>query len=613
MRSRSANEQEYKRYIDSLKSSTLTAFYTPASFAQAIAGALYGSGIRPYRILDPSAGTGAFADAFTFLSSVETVSFEADILTARVLSKLQAAPGRRVIGEGFQKAPADFNGHFDIVASNIPFGTTKIYDRAFDRSGDAARRQSLNAIHNYFFIKGVDMLREGGLLAYITSQGVLDAPTNEPIRRWLMEHCNLVSAVRLPNNLFSDFAGTEVGSDLIILQKNSAKKALNHTDEEAFIEAVPLPEGMTVNKIFTVSPDYRQVYTEKKLGKNLYGAPTYLYSHSGGVAGITEDMRRIIDHDIQKHRLDTELYHAGERPAVAQAQPAPAPAQTASVAVSEPSPAPAVTATAKPGQGALAGGIFDLFGQGDLFAQPPQPELSAEQRKSLELEERLRAEQDAERRRLEMEPRVFTGKVQPFYKNGSIVEQDGKYGHLKGIDSPVAMFHPLRLNMMQHFRAEAYIPLRDTYQTLHRLEARNEIEYKGLRKKLNALYRNFVTSVGDLNGKENAKFILMDATGREVLSLERFVDGQKVKADIFDKPVSFHPDTVSHVDTAVDALAASLNRYGRVDLLYMSGLCDIEPDLLPLELEGRIYYNPMMKTYEIADKFIAGNVVQKAE
>ena len=613
MRSRSANEQEYKRYIESLKSSTLTAFYTPASFAQAIAAALYGSGICPNRILDPSAGTGAFADAFTLPTSSETVCFEQDLLTARVLSKLQAAPGHRVIGEGFQKAPADFNGYFDVVASNIPFGTTKIYDRAFDKSGEAARRQSLNAVHNYFFVKGVDMLREGGLLAYITSQGVLDAPTNEPIRRWLMERCNLVSAVRLPNDLFSDFAGTEVGSDLIVLQKNSAKKGLNHSDEEAFIEIVPLPEGMSVNKIFTVSPEYRQVYTEKKLGKNLYGAPTYLYSHSGGIEGITQDVCRIIGHDVQKHHFDTELYNAGERPAVAHAQPAATSAEAEPLAVSEPSPAPAVTVAAKPAQASLAGGLFDLFGQGDLFAQPPQPELSAEQRKALELEERLRAEQDAERRRVEMEPRPFTGKMQPFYKNGTIVEQDGKYGHLKSVGTPVVMFHPLKLNLMQHYRAEAYIPLRDTYNQLYRLEARNETEYKGLRKKLNALYRNFVTSVGDLNGKENAKFILMDATGREILSLERFVEGKKIKADIFDKPVSFFPDQTTHELSALEALIASMNRYGKVNFSYMSGLCNIEPDLLPAELEGRIYYNPLVKEYEIADNFISGNVIRKAE
>lgn len=170
---------------------------------------------------------------------------------------------------------------------------------------------------------------------------------------------------------------------------------------------------------------------------------------------------------------------------------------------------------------------------------------------------------------------------------------------------------------MQQYRAEAYIPLRDTYQQLYRLEARNEKEYKGLRKKLNALYHRFATTIGDLNSKENAKFILMDATGREILSLERFdKNGKKTKADIFDMPVSYNLNEVTHVDTAQEALLASLNKLGKVgkvDLKYMADLSDIGEQELITELEGRIFYNPMVKAYEISDRFIAGNVVSKAE
>lgn len=167
---------------------------------------------------------------------------------------------------------------------------------------------------------------------------------------------------------------------------------------------------------------------------------------------------------------------------------------------------------------------------------------------------------------------------------------------------------------MQQYRAEAYIPLRDTYQQLYRLEARNEKEYKGLRKKLNALYHRFATTIGDLNSKENAKFILMDATGREILSLERFdKNGRKTKADIFDVPVSYNINEATHVDTAHEALLASLNKLGKVDLKYMADLSDIGEQELITELEGRIFYNPMVKKYEISDRFIAGNVVSKAE
>jgi hypothetical protein len=70
-----------------------------------------------------------------------------------------------------------------------------VFDNAFLKSGDNAKRQSTRAIHNYFFIKGVETLREGGLLAFITSQGVLNSPSNEPVRKWLMDNTNLISSV----------------------------------------------------------------------------------------------------------------------------------------------------------------------------------------------------------------------------------------------------------------------------------------------------------------------------------------------------------------------------------------------------------------------------------
>lgn len=94
-----------------------------------------------------------------------------------------------------------------------------VFDPSFTKSKSLVRQHAAKSLHNYFFLKGLDNIREGGILAFITSQGVLDSPANENIRYQLMQHSHLVSAIRLPNNLFTDGAGTEVGSDLIILKE----------------------------------------------------------------------------------------------------------------------------------------------------------------------------------------------------------------------------------------------------------------------------------------------------------------------------------------------------------------------------------------------------------
>lgn len=446
-----------------------------------------------------------------------------------------------------------------------------------------------------------------------------------------MQHCNLVSAVRLPNNLFSDEAGTEVGSDLIVLQKNSAKTTLTPA-EEKFIATFKRNGQIVTNSLFE-SPD-RIIHTEARQDTDPYGQPAMVYKHSDGAEGIARDLRRMLDQDIAT-RLDKALYlgHGPQPPAqqamvpgaVSEPQEQTVPAyepalerlslfETGSVFGDAVTPAEPVRAAkrskkaaAKETAAPLSGGLFDLF------AQAPQEELTSQQLAQNAERDRIRREEIEAKRRQETEPRPFTGKLQPFYRNGTIVEQNGQYGYLKNISGDKAMFHPLRLTTMQRYRAEAYIPLRDTYQQLYRLEARNEMEYKGLRKKLNNLYYRFATTIGDLNAKENAKFILTDATGREVLSLERFDKGKKIKADIFDVPVSYNLNEVTHVDTAHEALTASLNKHGKVDLKYMADLSDIGQEELVTELEGRIYYNPMVKEYEIADRFIAGNVVGKAE
>ena len=203
--------------------------------------------------------------------------------------------------------------------------------------------------------------------------------------------------------------------------------------------------------------------------------------------------------------------------------------------------------------------------------------------------------------------------MRPEYKNGSIVKSGEQYGYLRGLGTPEVQFHPLKLTVTQQYRAAYYIPVREAYDNLYNEEAGTETEQPELRKELNRQYDRFYRMFRELNGKDNAKFLLMDAGGREILSLERSVNSKIQKADIFSVPVSFNANEVTHVDTPQEALAASLNKFGEVNLEYMENLSEIDRQELLTQLDNRIFYNPMMKNYEIKDRFIAGNVVAKVE
>ena len=598
--------------------------------------------IRPERFLDPSAGTGMFIS--TLKDVPEIHCFEKDRLTGRILSSLY--PKSRVTIDGFQSIQPYYNGYFDMVSSNIPFGNIRIYDRDFDRSDDPVRKSSLAAVHNYFFFKGMDTLREGGILAYITTSGVMDSPQNRPVRDWLVNHANLVSTIRLPDNLFTD-AGTEVGSDLIVLQKNTRKSELTEK-ERNFIETRLISGSININNSYADLDHI--IHTSVSMGKNMYGQPAMNFIHEGGIGAISEHLRLLLVQDVGNH-LDRKLYEenlsrstvstalktgpevAPETTAVEHRQEmqeesllstkpyepmlnlfaAYADEEEAEVQMMESRPSPGRTASASRKRKGNEPEMFNLFSQENMYDEAvSQEEMTGEQAaaEAKWQERRLRFEEE---RKKETEPRPFTGEIRPEYKNGSLVKAGEQYGYLQGLGTPEVQFHPLRLTVTQQYRAAYYIPLREAYHNLYNAEAETETEQPELREELNRQYDRFHRMFRELNGKDNAKFLLLDAGGREMLSLERSVNGKIQKADIFTVPVSFNANEVTHVDTPQEALAASLNKFGEVNLEYMENLCDIGRQELLEQLEERIFYNPMMKSHEIKDRFIAGNVIAKAE
>lgn len=663
LKENSQDYKEYRRYVESMKSSVLTAFYTPPQVIDAVSSALRDSGINIDNFLEPSAGIGSFIHSFSENQQPKVTAYEKDLLTGKVLKQLYPESNIRI--SGFEEIPEKELNSYDVIASNIPFGDTSIFDLSYSRSKDNAKIQAARSIHNYFFLKGTDTLRDGGVLAFITSQGVLNSPANLAIREALMKEHKLVSAIRLPNNLFTEYAGTEVGSDLIILQKNIGKKSLSRR-EVIFCDTRTTSNGISTNAL--LDNPALVVHTKSYQGTNPYGKPTMIYEHEKGVDGIAVDLKRMLAEDFSVH-LDIGLYK-GERNDKAMTQIPVTP--TITPPVIEPLTVPAERSQQKVAPIVIQEtpkelkqlSIFDLFEnvdepvavlatpkkatqtqrqtakkqranvgrQTDLFSsamqQPYTPTVSksipngatATNGKKQEIIGDLFSQVNGNGQVAQPvpdtipEPALYSKEIQSFHRNDCLAIDNGWVGHLQEVDKndAKAIFHPLQLPPLQKARAEAYIAVRDTYIDLYQKEAVQQTEHKEERENLNRLYDAFIKRYGNLNSADNIKLIKTDSAGKEIPYLERVVGGVVHKADIFSRPVSFSTTTLA-TDNPDEALAASLNKYGSVDLDYMSEISSMAADVLKEHLHGRIFYNPLQSEYEIAERWIAGNVVEKAQ
>lgn len=661
LKENAASDKEYHRFVDSMRSSVLTAFYTPPVVIDAISSTLRDNEINIEKFLEPSAGIGSFIQSFSKDNLSNVSAYEKDLLTGKILKQLY--PESNIHIKGFEEIPESSRGKFDIIASNIPFGDTSVFDLSYSRSKDEAKIRAARSIHNYFFLKGTDMLRDGGILAFITSQGILNSAKNEPIRRKLMQDNNLVSAIRLPNNLFTDYAGTEVGSDLTILQKNTKKQSLSQV-EDLFCQSRLTEYQTPGNALFQDST--RIVYTDRRLDTDPYGQPALIYTHKDGIAGIVHDLKEMLSEDFGKH-LDLGLYK-GERNDVRIIQIPITPNITPSITDSESiQPVPQLLTTTTKIQESQQDlkqlSIFDLFEnvnestvalpkkgaqskrqtikkrsalivrQPDLFSGamqqsyiPPVLNRTANGSTSTagkdkgvigDLFSEINGNGQAQRPAIPNtipEPALYSKELQSFHRNDSLVIGNGWVGHLQEVDKneATAIFHPLQLLPLQKARAEAYIAIRDSYLDLYQKEAEFQYEHNNEREVLNHLYDAFVKRYGSLNSAENIKLIKTDSAGKEIPYLERMVGSVVHKADIFHRPVSFSTAILA-TDNPEEALAASLNKYGSVDMDYMSEISRMSIGTLKEALHGRIFYNPFQKNYEIAERWVGGNVVEKAQ
>lgn len=227
--------EEYNR----ARESTLTAFYTPKVVIDAIYESLSNLGFEKGNILEPSAGTGRFIGNLPEeMKESNFYGVELDRISGQIAKELY--PNANIQIKGFEETKFS-NNLFDVAIGNIPFGEFKVADREYERNNFL--------IHDYFFAKSLDKVRDGGIIAFITSSGTMDKKS-EDVRRYISERAEFLGAIRLPNTTFKGVAGTEVTSDIIFLKKRDRLLKL----DEDWIKLDKNEKDLIYNKYFVDNP-----------------------------------------------------------------------------------------------------------------------------------------------------------------------------------------------------------------------------------------------------------------------------------------------------------------------------------------------------------------------
>ena len=247
------------------RESTLTAFYTSPEVIHSMYRALERMGVTGGNILEPSMGVGAFfghkPSSFE-QNSAKLYGVELDDLTGRIAKQLYQKAKIQI--KGFEKAALPEN-FFDVALGNVPFGDFSVSDRQYDKLHFR--------IHDYFIAKTIDKVRTGGIIAFITTSGTLDKKSEE-VRKYIAARCDLIGAVRLPNDTFKANAGTEAVADILFLQKRD--RILEQ--DTPWLHLSETEDGIPINGYFAEHPE--MVCGEMQMVSGPYGpTPTCMPNH----------------------------------------------------------------------------------------------------------------------------------------------------------------------------------------------------------------------------------------------------------------------------------------------------------------------------------------------
>lgn len=490
-------DSEYR----SASASTLDAFYTSPIIIDGIYSALDKFGFSGGNVLEPALGVGNFIGRMPedMAKDSKIYGAEIDSISGRLAQQLY--PNADIKVQGFEKNEYQ-NECFDVAVGNVPFGDLGFTDK----------KHGTNKLHDYFFAETLDKVKEGGIIAFVTSTGTLDKKDSS-IRKMLSDKADLIGAIRLPSGAFKANAGTEVTSDIIFLQKRSVPPLI----EPDWVQLGQTQDGLPVNKYYEENP-------EMVLGKIVEGNKLY---------GRSDDTMCI---PFEGADIGKQLQEAVQK---------------------------------------LNATISD---------ERAEPVYTPTKNSTLEVPKELR--------------------------NYSFFEKEDKIFFKK---TDTACDFRFDNKNSTHKRVKAFIELRDCTRDLLTAQEQDkpDSEITALQSKLNTLYDSFNKNFGLLHNRTNKNLLREDISYSLVAALEKRIENNKLveKSDLFTKRTIKPAKAVTHVDTAIEALALSMAEKARVDLDYMEALTDLPQEILIDELNGEIYPVPGTENeYQSSSEYLSGDI-----
>lgn len=642
----------------SIQESTLTSFYTPEQPIDQLFEKLKKNNPQIKSMLEPSAGSGRFVDAFiNHFPDAEVTAVELDVVTALILkAKYINNEKVKIINSGFEKV--DFaKQKFDIVASNIPFGNFPVYYSSYDK-------RITDKIHNFFFHHGINLLKEGGLLMYITSAGVFNSPNNDYIREQILSNTKSNVLIALPNNFFDE---TKVSSHLYIAEKQSNKPNDNYvnlkTDENKIvtnpllqyidkqtIEIATDPYGnleynyqMPMDKVLhkldeiifipnlNIKEPAREINSQviyeryplgfenldevdfkkelellridvpEQMQRNFSVLGTIKANYRGKIIPIATVSRLVGDTTDNKrsYLIDSYIYN---------------------------------DELYKPIKSFIFSKEFiDIF---ELKFIPSLQQFAKDYNLKIELDTR-KTEPSNNFRKYFFDkftqpyiPKTYQFEIynnlhRPAEVNMVVLNENGVPAKINNIfvENNVKLYELEEVKFSNNKHKSLitdYLKLYSAYnQYISVLKGDNKAIIKIHNTKLNTVYDNFVKLYGYINENKLLinrydKYFFSLLASLELLDDTKNIDlfttiSSYTKADIFKLP----SDEQKNFTTPDEALYLSLGIYGCVDLEYISKQTNIAKDEVLNAIKEKIIFNPINKTYELRNIFLSGDIYQK--